>query len=182
MSAFAPRLGDVEIWELIQYLRALSELDDAVLLFGSVNPWRPVVAPDFTFETEGRGQESLIGFRGNAITILVLYTLPESLARLRDVGALQSRDPKAAVRVIAVPMTGPARSGDANTQGVDRSILAITRPDVAATYGMFTRERLDVDEPAPQHAEFLIDRQSYLRARWVGLPKGATDRNAQLQR
>jgi putative copper resistance protein D len=182
MSAFSPPLGDTEIWELIQYLRALSELDDAVLLFGNVNPWRPVVAPDFTFETEGRGQESLTQFQGNAITILVLYTLPESLARLRDVGALQSMDPKAAVRVIAVPMTGPSRSGDADTQGADRSILAVTRPDVAATYAMFTRERLDVDNPAPQHAEFLIDRQGYLRARWIGLPKGATDRNAQLQR
>ncbi len=29
---------------------------------------------------------------------------------------------------------------------------------------------------APEHIEFLIDRQGYLRARWIGVPDAATDR------
>jgi hypothetical protein len=30
------------------------------------------------------------------------------------------------------------------------------------------------------HAEFLIDRQGYLRARWIGVPNAATDGTAQM--
>ena len=53
----------------------------------------------------------------------------------------------------------------------------MTSPDVAAAYTMFARRKdAASSELAPAHMEFLIDRQGYLRARWIGVPDAATDR------
>ena len=73
MPAFAPRISDASIWTLTQFLRAQSAANDARLLTRSVEPWRPIVAPDFTFEIASRGQESLKDQRGHHV-LLVLYT------------------------------------------------------------------------------------------------------------
>jgi putative copper resistance protein D len=43
--------------------------------------------------------------------------------------------------------------------------------DVAATYGLYTRSfhnrKMDLIGVPPVHAEFLIDRSGYIRARWI---------------
>jgi putative copper resistance protein D len=146
-------------------------------LIRRVEPWRPIVAPDFTFQVAARTQESLQQQRGRYIALVVFYTLPQSLPRLRALAAARSALEQAGARVIAVPMSASSTSVVSDTLNLDQSMFVMTSPDVAAAYTMFARrEDAASGELAPTHIEFLIDRQGYLRARWIGVPDAATDR------
>ncbi len=180
MPAFAPQLTDSEIWELIQFLRAQSEATDARALNHRVEPWRPIVAPDFTFEIDAQPQESLRKQRKRFVTQLVFYSLPDSLPRLRELATEKRAFAAAGVRVIAVPLVISSTSPDAETVNDGKSIFAITRPDVAMAYAMFVRPGIESADDTPAHVEFLIDRQGYLRARWIGVPATATDRTGEI--
>jgi putative copper export protein/mono/diheme cytochrome c family protein/peroxiredoxin len=179
MPAFAPQLTDSEIWELIQFLRAQSEAADARALTHRVEPWRPIVAPDFTFEIDAQPQESLRELRGRFVTQLVFYTLPDSLPRLRELATEERAFAEAGVRVIAVPLVISSTSADAKTVNDGKSILAITRPDVAMAYAVFARRGVESGDDTPVHVEFLIDRQGYLRARWIGIYDAAKTQAAE---
>ena len=146
---------------------------------GGVEPWRFVVVPDFTFELPGRAQESLNQQRGNYVT-LILYTVPQSLPRLHALVAKKQVLADAGVRVIAVPISTSATLVDTQTMKGDEPMFAIARPDVATAYAMFARRTMDSQDAAPTHVEFLIDRQGYLRARWIGIPDAANDRMAEM--
>ena len=63
-----------------------------------------VAAPEFTFEVTGRPQESLRQLRGNSAVLLVFYTLPQSLPRLRALARDEAALAKAGARIIAVPL------------------------------------------------------------------------------
>jgi putative copper export protein/mono/diheme cytochrome c family protein/peroxiredoxin len=174
MPGFASQMRDAEIWELIQFLRAQSEAEDATALIRRVEPWRAIVMPDFTFQVAARTQESLEQQRGRYIALVVFYTLPQSLPRLRSLAAERSALEQAGARVIAAPLSASSTS---DTLNLDPSMVVITSPDVAAVYTMFGRRKNTASgELAPAHMEFLIDRQGYLRARWIGVPDAATDR------
>ena len=180
MPAFAPQLTDAEIWELIVFLRAQAEAADARTLTQRVEPWRPIVAPDFTFEIDAQPQESLREQRGRFVTLLVFYALPNSLPRLRALAAEARRFAETGVRVIAVPLaiSLPSTAGESVDDG--KSILAITRPDVATAYAMFARRGVEPGNEALTHIEFLIDRQGYLRARWIALPETGNNRDLEM--
>jgi len=180
MPGFTSRLSDAEIWDLVQFLRAQSDAEAATALNNHVQPWRfAIVAPDFTFELAGQGQESLSQRRGSSITLLVLYALPQSLPYLRALAAETSAFGESGVRVIAMPMSATAPSADAEQMGDGGSIVAITSANVITTYAMFARRDIDAPNAAPATVAFLIDRQGYLRARWIGVPDSLPDRLAE---
>jgi putative copper resistance protein D len=177
MPGFASQMSDAEGWDLIQFLRAQSEAEDATALIRRVEPWRPIVAPDFTFQIAAGTQESLQQQRGRYIVLVVFYTLPQSLPHLRALAAERSALEQAGARVIAVPTSVSSTSADADPLNLDQSMFVMTSPDVAAAYAMFARRKDTAPgKVAPVHMEFLIDRQGYLRARWIGVPAAATDR------
>jgi copper resistance protein D len=160
MPGFSPRLSDAEIWDVVQFLRAQSDAEAATALSNHVQPWRSaIVAPDFTFELAGQGQESLSQRRGSSITLLVLYALPQSLPYLRALAAETSAFGETGVRVIAIPLSSTARSADAEPRGDGGSIVAITSADVITAYAMFARRDIDAANAAPATVVFLIDRQ-----------------------
>ena len=84
------------------------------------------------------------------------------------------------VRVIAVPTVRSSRSAAAESVNDRKSIFAITRPDVAVAYAMFARRSIESGDDAPAHVEFLIDRQGYLRARWIGVRDAADNRAVEM--
>ena len=179
MPGFESQLNDMDIWELIQFLDAQAEAQNAMAMTDRVKPLRPVVAPDFTFEITGRPQESLARQRGSRVTLLVFYTLPESLPRLRQL-ALKERALKAAgARVVAVPTSASGSAVDAEITGGGESIFAIASPKVADAYAMFAGRADRSKEGAKTHVEFLIDGHGYLRVRWIGIPEAASDRMAE---
>lgn len=168
MPGFGGQMTEPQMWDVITFLRAQAEAETAKAIDGKVEPWRPIVAPDFTFQIDRRPQESLKQQRGRFTVLLVLYTLPESLARLRALNESRQALARAGVRIVAVPMDQAAVSREAGMPDVDASILADTNIDLVASYYLF-RRNLSIDRlpPAPPHTEFLIDREGYLRARWM---------------
>jgi len=177
MPGFASQMSDAEIWDLLQFLRAQSEAEDAMALISRVEPWRPIVAPDFTFQGAARTQESLQQQQGRYIALVVFYTLPQSLPRLRALAAARSALKQAGARVIAVPTSASSTAVASDPLNLDQSMFVMASPDVAAAYTMFARQKdAAPGNVASPHMEFLIDRQGYLRARWIGVPDAATDR------
>lgn len=167
MPGFGDRIGEDGLWKLITFMRAQAEAEKGKAINDSVEPWRRVVAPDFTFQIDRGKQESLAQLRGHNVVLLVFYTLPESLPRLRALAEAKGTLHRAGVRVLAVPMaeTPIALRG---VPGIDASILADPDSRVVAAYTMFSRTGEVQRVPrVPEHIEFLIDRQGYLRARWA---------------
>ncbi|HYT95899.1 MAG TPA: CopD family protein, partial [Casimicrobiaceae bacterium] len=179
MPEFGARLPDAAIWSVIEFIRAQAQADDARTMTTHVEPWRPLVAPDFTFELAGP-QESLKEERERNAVLFVLYALPQSLDRLRALAADQPKLAKAGMRVIAVPVDASSRAIDTTAAG-PRSMLAVVGPDVAATYAMFAAsDESNTHRATPVHVEFLIDRQGYLRARWLSVPADQAERTREI--
>jgi peroxiredoxin len=140
----------------------------------------PIATPDFTFERAGQPQETLHGQHEDRATLLVFYTLPQSLPRLRTLAAEQSAFAAARARIVALPLGAPARASDLEpgAAGAD-SILVSAAPDVARVYALFAGGG-KAGEPGASHAEYLIDRGGELRARWIGAAAPAPGQTAQL--
>jgi len=164
MPGFRERIGEEATWDLLNFLRAQANVDAGRRMNASVERWRAVTAPDFTFQIGRGAQESLLQQRGRNIVLLVFYSLPQSLPRLRELAAAKLRLDRMGVRVIAVPMDrAPAR----DARGLDATMIAGPDPGLVAAYAMFTRTIVGPPEAPPRHVEFLIDRQGYVRARSI---------------
>jgi len=179
MPAFAPRLDDTAVWTLVQYLRALSASRTAQALTNDVEPFVPVMAPDFPFEETPPTQETLVRLRGHEV-LLVLGVLPESLSRLRQIDAQRAELAKAGIRVILMATSNDTSVEDARAMpGAPR--FAVVDPDTTKAYAMFTcRVAIPCASSTPPHVEWLIDRAGYLRARWVGTPSTGVDRTPEI--
>jgi putative copper resistance protein D len=158
MPAFGERLDVEARWDLVNFIRALAAGDTARELAPGVQPERPlVVAPDFVFSVGPTPARTLKDYRGRRSVLVVLYTLPASRARLSALAARYDVLVPLGVEIIAVPTDA---APDAIKQlGAEPRILfpVVTdgAADIVAAYGLLAQ--------AP-HAEFLVDRQGYLRA------------------
>ncbi|PYM32534.1 MAG: hypothetical protein DME15_13660, partial [Candidatus Rokuibacteriota bacterium] len=158
MPAFGDRLTVEERWDLVNFLRALSS-GHAARGLGAAGalerPW--LVAPDASFAVGPTPPRALTEYRGRRIVLLVLYALPASRPRVTLLA--QNYDILAAlgVEVIAVPVDAAADA--LRALGAEPRIVFPVVTDgaaeIAAAYGLFA---------AAPHAEFLIDRQGYIRA------------------
>ena len=136
----------------------------------------PVAAPDFSFELPRHGQQTIVRPDANEDTLLVLYSLPDSLARLHSLASQRHAFDDRHIRVLALAASASdAQTAEGQIPGGD-AIRAIAAPDVAVVYAMFAAG----DRAAASHAEFLIDRRGRLRARWIGLPAPGDDRDREI--
>jgi putative copper resistance protein D len=182
MPGFGDSLSETGRWDLVNFLRAQAEAEKGRTLGDTVEPGRAIAAPDFAFQIDGRAQETLYEQRGRFV-LLVLYTLPDSLARLNALREAAAELRRANVRVIAVPMHAQVAGPDADTPGTLAPTLALYERSLVATYTLFRRttsaERI---LPVPTHMEFLIDRERDLRARWIASEKPGWDDMTELLR
>jgi putative copper resistance protein D len=158
MPAFGETLSVDTRWNLVNYVRVLSAADASRLLGPAVQPDKPwMVAPDFSFAVGPTPPRALKDFRGRKIVVLVLYTLPASRPRLVQLAENQGLLATLDAEIVAVPT-------DAAPDAIERlgsdppmffPIVTEGAREILDTYRMFS--------PAP-HAEFVIDRQGYLRA------------------
>jgi len=104
--------------------------------------------------------QALRDYQGRRIVLLVLYTLPGSHARLAQLARGYQLLSMLGVEVIAVPRD--AAPNAIHQLGAETPIIfpVVTdgARDIVAAYSLFG------DAP---HAEFLVDRQGYLRSRWA---------------
>ena len=169
MPAFGGTLGVDARWNVVNYVRALSAADSARLLGSAIQPEKPwLVAPDFSYAVGPTPPRALKDFRGRKIVLLVLYTLPASRPRLVQLAENQGLLSVLDAEIIAVPTD--ASPGAIQRLGSDPPIFFAVVTDGAReildTYRMFSS--------AP-HAEFLIDRQGYLRAIAAGGTEATSD-------
>jgi len=169
MPGFQDRLSVEDRWDLINFLRALSASEQARSLGPLVepNPW--LSAPDFVYGIGLGENRALKDLRGDSIVLLVLFTLPDSRPRLAQLCALIPRLGELGARSLAIPM--------GNAGGVYRqlggpgflfTVVTEGNREIADTYALFRRSfAAEGLPPAPHHLEFLIDRQGYIRARWL---------------
>ncbi len=166
MPGFADKLDADARWDAINFLRAQADAEEASGMTASVEPFRPIAAPDFAFQYPGREQETLKGERGKAIVLLVLYSMPEDGGRLEALAAARPAFERDGVRIIALPMT--AAVPPTASAAAEAGILADANAAAVAAYGLFRRvASAEAVLPMPRHMEFLIDRAGYLRARWI---------------
>ncbi len=182
MPGFSPYFSDAEIWDLVQFLRAQSDAATAMTTLNNhVQPWRvAIVAPDFAFEGAGREQESLRQPQGNPVTLLVLYTLPQSLPYLRALAVETGTFGEIGARVIAIPMSETEASNNAKRGGDGGLIFATAPMDAITAYAMFARQETEAGSAPPVQMDYLIDRQGYIRARWIGVADSPANRIAEI--
>jgi putative copper resistance protein D len=160
MPGFGDRLSEDDRWDLVNFLRALGAVRGARGLGASVSTARPwLVAPDFSFGV-GPMQRALREYRGRRAVLLVLYTLPGSARRLEQIAAARSALSGLGVEVIAVP-TDAAPDALRHLAGLSPIFFPVVTEGAS---DIVTAYRLFADAP---HAEFLIDRQGYVRTRWA---------------
>lgn len=172
MPGFQEQLSEEARWDLINFLRTLSVAKQARQMAPLLEPaW--LVAPDFVYRTAAGDSKSLKEHRGQSVVLLVLFSWPQSQARLTQLAGLRERLAAAGITLIAVPSGAAALDTKAN-----RALSALTFDPVMdggqeafATYTLFRRSLsatgTQPDPPIPEHMEFLIDRQGYVRARWT---------------
>jgi len=180
MPGFAPRYSVAQIWDLVQFLHAQSDAAAATTLTNRVQPWHTAIAaPDFMFELAGQEGEFLRQPGRNRITLLVLYTSPQSVPYLNALAAATGTLREVGARVIAIPLSGAANSAGADFPGNGSPIVAIAPADAITVYEWFAREEGKTKPVAPAQVDYLIDRQGYVRARWIGVPDSPLDRVAE---
>ena len=173
MPGFSDRLSPEERWDVINFTRALGAAERARSL-GPVAASQPAgVAPDFTFTTGVGEARALKDWRGRGIVLLVFFTLPDSADRLVALNRITLALRLRGGEILGVPLGG--RGGLYRALGAPAGVTfpspSRERAEAGAAYSLFRRDLTDHGqrpEPPPvAHMELLVDRQGYLRARWI---------------
>lgn len=169
MPGFKEKISERERWDLINFLRTLGAAEEARRIGPLVEPTPWLVAPDFRFGTGVGPGQTLKEQRGWSIVHLVLFTLPGSLPRLEEIAGALGQIGLSGARLITVPMREANevyRRLGVRTANI--RVAADGNQEIVETYTLFRRTLAHegVGQP-PTHIEFLIDRQGYLRARFI---------------
>lgn len=161
--AFRDRTTAEERWDLVNYVRTLDAAEIARTIGPTAEPAQArIVAPDFLFTVGPVPPRALRDFRGARSVLLVLYSLPQSKQRLVEITRGLDALDLAGVEIIAVPTHAPADAIRelADVRGLYFNVLTDGTRDIVDTYTLLAG--------GATHAEFLIDRQGYVRTRMVG--------------
>jgi len=165
MPGFGQSLSEDERWDLINFMRLLSSGERARNLAPVIENEPSLAAPDFTYGTNTGETKMLKDHRGDRIVLLVLLDLQGTAERLQQLTAAWPRLQAAGVEVIVIPNL------------IDYLFVADKLPglivnegirEISETYKLFARSFADEGLiTGTRHVEFLIDKQGYIRARWL---------------
>ncbi len=176
MPAFAGVLTNDDRWDIINFLGAFSVGYQARIIEPKINPGQYWLAPpDFQVTDETGNTFILSDYRRQSAILLLLFSctqenVAQETVRLEQLLAARARLAELGAKIILV---APGKICEPLRALATGKILVADRDtaDVAATYGLFTRSfhnrKQDVVRVPETHAEFLIDRSGYLRARWL---------------
>ncbi|MEN9726389.1 MAG: inner membrane protein YebZ [Pseudomonadota bacterium] len=178
MPGFAAVLDDSARWDLVNFLRAFADGHRARVLSPRIAPARPwLAAPNFQYETSRGEASELREHREQRAVLLVLADLEDSMPRLKDLQGRAAGKPLAGLEILLVLRTGTCDEAAA----VDIRLPCVTlgREAIDASYALMARTLSEPGErsvlnPVFTHAEFLIDRFGFLRARWIADREEAT--------
>jgi putative copper resistance protein D len=177
MPEFGSGLQQGERWHVINFLHALT-----MTAFCSTGPSRIgpevrpnsalVAAPDITVSVGHLTPTTLRDLRGKRMALLVLYDLPGSNARMTELAKRYGTLSVLGVEVVAAaPRSSPDAIADlGQSPSVLFPVITDGNEEIATAYRLFA--------PGAAHAEFLIDRQGYIRAIWRSDQTGMPDADA----
>jgi putative copper resistance protein D len=171
MPGYRDSLSEEDRWDVINFLRALSDSDSARSLASVAEPKAWLVAPDFVYATQRGETKTLKDHRGGKAVLLVLFSLPESMNRLRQLDHSYSKLAAAGVEILLVPSNTNRSTDDVEVAVSNLPLVIDGSEEIFRTYSLFAYS-FEHDRNSPEvfpsrHAEFLIDRQGYIRARWM---------------
>jgi putative copper resistance protein D len=110
--------------------------------------------------------------------LLILFSWPESRARLEQLQAAYATIRSGQAMVLAVPVQDPNPQEMATiTAAMPFPVVTQGATKIARSYALFRRTLTNPDlfgeGTMPTHMEFLVDRYGYLRARWIPAGDGA---------
>jgi copper resistance protein D len=179
MPAFADKLSEEDRWDIVNFLHATSRGYQARLINPYVAPNQPYMAPqNFSYSAHDGTSGTLKDFRRQKAVLLVLFSWPESQARLDQLRQAYAtlRDTNTAVLTVPVNDLNPEDLA-AITADIPFPVATQGAPEIVRSYALFRRTLSNPDlagqGTTPKHMEFLIDRYGYLRARWIPAVDGS---------
>ena len=173
MPEFSDELSEEDRWDIVNFLHATSRGYQARLINPYVAPNQPYMAPqNFSYSAHDGTSGTLKDFRRQKTLLLVLFSWPESRARLDQLRLAYTTLSGSNTVVLAVPVNNPnPQDLAAITADMPFPVATQGAPEIARSYNLFRRTLSNPDlageGTSPKHMEFLIDRYGYLRARWI---------------
>ncbi len=175
MPGYEDKLTDEERWSLVNYVHALSRGYQARLLNPEIVPNRPSVQPPgFSYLAHDGTRGVLQDFRENKVVMLVVFSWPQSEARIEQLKNAYAQLSHLDLTILAVPTKELNAEELAQvTANLPFPVVTQGATEIATSYA-FSRRTLSHPDllgrgSNPDHIEFLIDRYGYLRARWLPL-------------
>jgi putative copper resistance protein D len=173
MPAFGEKFSEEERWDLLNFLHANSRGYQSRIITPRVLPEQPFMAtPNFSYTAHDGSSGTLKDFRGKQGVLLVLFSWPESRARLDQLRTAATTITEKNTAILAVPMTDlPPDELAAIVRDIPFPVVTQGVREISSSYALF-RRTLSIPDlfgegTRPKHMEFLIDRFGYLRARWI---------------
>ncbi|MDF0653213.1 MAG: CopD family protein, partial [Nitrospira sp.] len=173
MPAFGQKFSEEERWDLLNFLHANSRGYQSRIITPRILPEQPFMAtPNFSYTAHDGSSGTLKDFRGKQGLLLVLFSWPESRARLDQLRAAAASITGKNTAILAVPMTDlPPDELAAFVRDLPFPVVTQGAREISNSYTLF-RRTLSIPDlfgegTRPNHMEFLIDRFGYLRARWI---------------
>lgn len=167
MPPLADRLSDDERWDLINFLRAFSEGFQSRVVGPQIVPEQAWLGA-INFYLDGvPGKAELKAYREVDNVLLAFLGGPQARERAQMLAAGSAALRSRRTQVLAVPLGGTDLPA-----GLPFPVLRPGAAELWAAYELLTRTVSDRGAPdrlgmAWSHAEFLIDRFGYVRARWI---------------
>jgi len=173
MPSFSSKLSEEDRWDVVNYIHAMSRGYKARLQSPEVVPERPSIGPPiFSYFAHDGSSGVLKDFRLKKNVMIVLFTWPQSHARLQELKASYDRLQQLNTIILAVPMNNLDKQ-EIMDIAADIPFPVVTEGslEIKNSYALFRRTLTNPDilneGVIPEHLEFLIDRFGYLRARWI---------------
>lgn len=174
MPEFADKLSEEDRWDVVNYLHAMSRGYQARLMSPRVKPNQPQPSmgpPNFSYVAHDGSSGTLKDFREQKTVLLVLFSWPQSQARLEQLRQAYASLSGSNTQILAVPMDDPDPQEMAAITANLPFPVVTQGAEITRSYALFRRtlDRPDLlgEGSVPGHMEFLVDRYGYLRARWI---------------
>ncbi|MBS0424842.1 MAG: CopD family protein [Proteobacteria bacterium] len=173
MPGYAKQLSEEDRWDLVNYVHALSRGYQARILAPEIIPSKAYVKPPlFSYADNNGVSGTLQDFRGNKSILLVIFTWPQSQARMEQLKQAYHRLNEQDIAVLAVPANELSTDELAHVAAeLPFPVVTQSAAEITTSYALSRRTLTHPDiigrGKIPDHMEFLIDRNGYMRARWI---------------
>ncbi|MCK5435427.1 MAG: CopD family protein, partial [Nitrosomonadaceae bacterium] len=173
MPGFVDKLDEEGRWDVVNYIHAMSRGYQARLMNPKVVPNKPSQGPpNFSYSAHNGSSGILQDFWYQKAVLLVLFSWPESRARIDQLRTVYDALSEGNVEVLAVPMNDLDPKNMAEiTASIPFPVVTQGAKEITQSYILYRRTlgRPDLlgEASFPTHLEFLVDRFGYLRARWI---------------